>query len=316
MDIKLKTAIKSDIDKVDEKLKEIVKPKSGLLFDVYKQVIDSGKRLRPLLVFYVSKALGLDKDDDALVVGSVIELVHTASLLHDDIIDEALFRRGRPSANSVFGIKPAVLGGDYLFSLAYNIVLKYNKEIARRISEAAYTLTEGEVLEIERAFNVNVSIDDYLEVIYKKTAVLIEVSCVCGGLLVESDYIDVLSDYGKNLGLAFQIKDDCLDYMGDTKEVGKDLGVDLREGKITLPVLVAMDRNKDLKGKIEEFFDSKNTRILNEIVFNVKECGLDGALKEAKKYADLAKKAVNELPVSKYKNYLLAIADYSIERTK
>ncbi len=316
MDIKLKTAIKSDIDKVDEKLKEIVKPKSGLLFDVYKQVIDSGKRLRPLLVFYVSKALGLDKDDDALVVGSVIELVHTASLLHDDIIDEALFRRGRPSANSVFGIKPAVLGGDYLFSLAYNIVLKYNKEIARRISEAAYTLTEGEVLEIERAFNVNVSIDDYLEVIYKKTAVLIEVSCVCGGLLVESDYIDVLSDYGKNLGLAFQIKDDCLDYMGDAKEVGKDLGVDLREGKITLPVLVAMDRNKDLKGKIEEFFDSKNTRVLNEIVFNVKKCGLDGALKEAKKYADLAKKAVNELPVSKYKNYLLAIADYSIERTK
>ncbi len=316
MNIKLKAAIKSDIGKVDNKLKEIVKPVSGLLYNVYRQVIDGGKRLRPLLVLYVSKALGFKEEDDALVVGSVIELVHTASLLHDDIIDEALFRRGRPSANSVFGIKPAVLGGDYLFSLAYNVVLRYDKEIARRISEAAYTLTEGEVLEIERAFDVDISKDDYFEVIYKKTGILIEVSCVCGGLLAKSDYIDVLSDYGKNLGLAFQIKDDCLDYMGDVKEVGKDLGIDLKEGKVTLPVLNALERKRDLKDKLREFFDTKDDRLLNELILEVKEYGLDGALKEAKRYADLAKKAIDDLPASKYKDYLLAIADYSVERTK
>ena len=316
MDIKLKAAIKSDIGKVDNKLKEIVKPVSGLLYDVYRQVIDGGKRLRPLLVLYVSKALGFKEEDDALVVGSVIELVHTASLLHDDIIDEALFRRGRPSANSVFGIKPAVLGGDYLFSLAYNVVLRYDKEIARRISEAAYTLTEGEVLEIERAFDVDISKDDYFEVIYKKTGILIEVSCVCGGLLTKSDYIDVLSDYGKNLGLAFQIKDDCLDYMGDVKEVGKDLGIDLKEGKVTLPALNALERKRDLKDKLREFFETKDDRLLNELILEIKEYGLDDALKEAKRYADLAKKAIDDLPSSKYKDYLLAIADYSVERTK
>ncbi len=316
MDIKLKAVIKSDIGKVDNKLKEIVKPVSGLLYDVYRQVIDGGKRLRPLLVLYVSKALGFKEEDDALVVGSVIELVHTASLLHDDIIDEALFRRGRPSANSVFGIKPAVLGGDYLFSLAYNVVLRYDKEIARRISEAAYTLTEGEVLEIERAFDVDISKDDYFEVIYKKTGILIEVSCVCGGLLTKSDYIDVLSDYGKNLGLAFQIKDDCLDYMGDVKEVGKDLGIDLKEGKVTLPALNALERKRDLKDKLREFFETKDDRLLNELILEIKEYGLDDALKEAKRYADLAKKAIDDLPSSKYKDYLLAIADYSVERTK
>ena len=316
MDIRLKAAIKSDIARVDSKLEELVKPVSGLLYDVYRQVIDGGKRLRPLLVLYTSKALGFKEEDDALVVGSVIELVHTASLLHDDIIDEALFRRGRPSANSVFGIKPAVLGGDYLFSLAYNVVLKYDKEIAKRISEAAYTLTEGEVLEIERAFNIDISKEDYLEVIYKKTAILIEVSCVCGGLLAKSDCIGVLSEYGKNLGLAFQIKDDCLDYMGDVKEVGKDLGIDLKEGKITLPVLNAIGKKRDLKDKLKEFFDTKDEALLDELIYEIKEDGLDSALEEAKRYADLAKKAINDLPASKYKDYLLAIADYSVERTK
>ncbi len=316
MDIRLKAAIKSDIDRVDKKLKEVVKPKSRLLFDVYNQVIDSGKRLRPLLVLYVSKALGFNEDDNALVVGSVIELVHTASLLHDDIIDEALFRRGRPSANSVFGIKPAILGGDYLFSLAYNVVLRYDKEIAKRISEAAYTLTEGEILEIENAFDINVSYSDYLEVIYKKTAVLIEVSCVCGGLLVGSGYIEALSNYGRNLGLAFQIKDDCLDYMGDENEVGKDLGIDLKEGKITLPVLNAIEKKGDLKNKLKEFFNTKDENLLNELIYEIREYGLYDALKEAERYADLAKRAIDGLPASKYKDYLLAIADYSIERTK
>ncbi len=316
MDIKLKSDIKSDIGRVDEKLKEVVKPVSKLLFDVYRQVIDSGKRLRPLLVLYTSKALGFNRDNDALVVGSVIELVHTASLLHDDIIDEALFRRGRPSANSIFGIKPAVLGGDYLFSLAYNVVLRYDKEIAKRISEAAYTLTEGEVLEIERAYNIDISYDNYLEVIYKKTAILVEVSCVCGGLLAGSNYLDVLSNYGKNLGLAFQIKDDCLDYMGDARKVGKDLGIDLKEGKITLPVLNAIENKNDLKWKLEEFFKSKNNQMLNEIIPEVKEYGLDSALKEAQRYANLAKYAIGNLPDSKFKDYLLAIADYSVERAR
>jgi len=316
MDIRLKAAIKSDIAKVDDKLKKLVKPVSGLLYDVYRQVIDGGKRLRPLLVLYTSKALGFDRDDDALVVGSVIELVHTASLLHDDIIDEALFRRGRPSANSIFGIKPAVLGGDYLFSLAYNVVLSYDKGIAKRISEAAYTLTEGEMLEIERAYSVDISYNDYFEVIYKKTAILIEVSCVCGGLLAGSNYIDALSGYGKNIGLAFQIKDDCLDYMGDAKEVGKDLGIDLKEGKITLPVLNAIEKRKELKDKLNEFFNSKDSNLLNELILEIREYGLDGALKEAKRYANLAKKAIENLPASKYKDYLLAIADYSVERTR
>ncbi len=316
MNTAIKLSLKKDIERVNETLKEIVSPKSKLTRSVYTQVIDGGKRLRPLLVLYSAKALGFDSDSDSLVVGSVIELVHTASLLHDDIIDEAEFRRGKPSANSVFGIKPAVLGGDYLFSLAYNVVLSYDKEIAKRISEAAYTLTEGEMLEIEKAFNTDIGESDYFDVIYKKTAVLIEASCVCGSILAGYRFMDNLIEYGKNLGLAFQIKDDCLDYEGDEKEVGKDLGIDLREGKLTLPVLRAMQRVSKLKGMVKEFFEKRDETVLQEIMGLVKEYGLKEALDEAKAFSERAKSALYPLPDSEYKNYLIAIADYSIERKR
>lgn len=316
MNIKIKFSLKRDIERVNETLKKIVSPTTALTHSVYSQVIDGGKRLRPLLVLYSARASGFNRDQDSLVVGSVIELVHTASLLHDDIIDEAEFRRGKPSANSVFGVKPAVLGGDYLFSLAYNVVLSYDKEIAKRISEAAYTLTEGEMLEIERAFNLDIDEKDYFDVIYKKTAVLIEASCVCGSILSGFKFLDSLSEYGKNLGFAFQIKDDCLDYEGEEREVGKDLGIDLKEGKLTLPVLRAMEKNRDLKGMVGEFFEKRSEVLLREIMELVKEYGLKEALREAKSFAERAKSALAVLPDSKYKDYLISIADYSIERKR
>ncbi len=316
MDIRLKSAIKSDIKRVNEMLNRLVSPVSKLTHNVYRQVIDGGKRLRPLLVLYSAKSLGFENDEDALVVGSVIELVHTASLLHDDIVDEAVFRRGRPSANSVFGIKPAVLGGDYLFSLAYNIVLKYEKEIARRISHAAYTLTEGEILEIEKAFDIGVNEEDYFDVIYKKTAVLIEASSVCGGILAGFRCLEELAEYGRNLGLAFQIKDDCLDFEGNVKEVGKDLGIDLKEGKLTLPILKAFKRDKVIKPMVEKFFETKDEKILDEVIGKIKENGLEEALDEAINYSNLAKRAISGLPGSKYKDYLLAIADYAVGRKR
>ncbi len=316
MDIAIKLSLKRDIERVNGTLKKLVSPKSSLTHSVYSQVIDGGKRLRPLLVLYSAKASGFDRDSDSLVVGSAIELVHTASLLHDDIIDEAEFRRGKPSANSVFGIKPAVLGGDYLFSLAYNVVLSYDKEIAKRISEAAYTLTEGEMLEIERAFNLDVGEDDYFDVIYKKTAVLIEASCACGSILADFKFMDSLIEYGRNLGLAFQIRDDCLDYEGEKEEVGKDLGIDLKEGKLTLPVLRAMQKKSGLRSMIGEFFEKRDEAILQEIMNLVKEYGLKEAINEAKVFSKKAKSALAALPDSKYKDYLVAIADYSIERKR
>ena len=316
MNIKLKLAIKRDIQAVNEILAALIKPESELTRKVYRQVIEDGKRLRPLLVLYSALSLGIERPQDALVVGSAVELIHTASLLHDDIIDDALYRRGRPASHTIYGVKPAVMGGDYLYSLAYNIVLDYDVDVAKAISRAAYILSEGEIEEIEQAFRVDMDFDDYYRVIYKKTAVLIEASCESGAILANKGFVPVFKEYGKNLGLAFQIKDDCLDYQADFEVLGKDVGVDLKEGKITLPVLYAIEEDSSIKERIADFFDKKDESVLRDIVLSVKEMGLNKALDKAKEFSYKAKEAIRGLPESGYKGYLEAIADYAIEREK
>ena len=313
----LKSAIKKDIKSVDDTLARLIKPESRLSFDVYKQVVESGKRLRPLIVHYCASALGCKNVEDTLILGSIIELIHTASLLHDDIIDDAKFRRGRKAANTVFGTKPAVLGGDYLYSLAFNMVLDFDVEIAKVISRAAYLLAEGEIKEIENAFNINVTQEDYYDVIYKKTAVLLEASSISGSLLVDDgQYKDQFEEYGKNLGFAFQIKDDCLDYAADFNALGKDMGIDLKEGKITMPVLYAMEQDKNLKSDIELYFTTHDNKLLLSLIERIKTKGLDASIEKAKNFSQKAKDSLSFLKDSKYKKYLIAVADYAIEREK
>ena len=312
----LKSAIMRDIGLVNSTLSNMIKPESKLSFDVYKQVVDSGKRLRPLIVFYSALSLGLSDKNSALRLGCIIELIHTASLLHDDIIDDANVRRGKASANVVFGVKPAVLGGDYLYSLAFNMVLSFDKEIARVISKAAYLLAEGEIKEVENSFRIDISVEDYYDVIYKKTAVLLEASSISGSILADADYQDNFMEYGKNIGFAFQIKDDCLDYESDMDTLGKNAGMDLKEGKITLPILYAAEQDKHLMDDVGEFFKSKNADLLYSITGRVKKLGLKASVEEAKKFSKKAKSSIMMLPDSRYKDYLIAIADYAVERTR
>jgi len=312
----LKNAIKNDIKSVDKTLSNIIKPESKLSFDVYKQVVESGKRLRPLIVLYSALSLNFKDSDKALVLGSIIELIHTASLLHDDIIDDAQYRRGREAANIVFGTKPAVLGGDYLYSLAFNMVLDFDIDIAKVISKAAYMLAEGEIKEIENAFKTDITIDDYYDVIYKKTAILLEASSISGCLLANIEYKKNFEEYGKNLGFAFQIKDDCLDYESDVETLGKDVGIDLKEGKVTLPVLLSMDKDSSLKSKLKEYFETKDEKLLLDINNTVKEKGLKESIELAKEFSNKAKESISFLDKSRYKDYLFAIADYAIERKR
>ncbi len=312
----IKEALFKDIALIDKKLSQIVKPGSRLTADVYKQVIESGKRLRPLIVLYSAFACGFDNKDEAVLLGSIVELIHTASLLHDDIVDGSTHRRGRESANVKFGVLPAVLGGDYLYSLAYNMVLDFDKQIAREISRAAYMLAEGEIKEIEIAYDATVKLDDYYDVIYKKTAVLLEASAVSGALLAASDYDEYLEIYGRNLGFAFQIRDDCLDYMASLDQMGKDTGVDLKEGKVTLPVLYAMQEKPDLRELLCDYFTYKNDERFEEIFRIVKRFGLEKANMEASMFSERAKAALRQLPESNYRDYLEAIADYAVERER
>ncbi len=312
----LKIAIKNDISSVDKTLAKIIKPESKLSFDVYRQVIDSGKRLRPLIVLYSALSLGYEKRDKSLLLGCIVELIHTASLLHDDIVDDATLRRGRPSANNIYGTKPAVLGGDYLYSLAFNMVLDFDVAIAKVISKAAYLLAEGEIKEIECAFKADINRDEYYDIIYKKTAVLLEASSISGCLLADGAYRDAFEQYGKSLGFAFQIKDDCLDYESENESLGKNAGIDLKEGKITLPVLIAIKKDASLAAQIERFFKDKDEGLLKDIMDNVRKNGLKDAVLEAEKFANKAKESLKDVPKGKYRDYLLAIADYAVERKR
>ncbi len=316
VNLKLKTAIKKDIGDIDSTLSRLVKPESRLALDVYRQVVDSGKRLRPLIVLYSSFACGFENRESALVLGSIVELIHTASLLHDDIIDGADYRRGRRVANAVFGTTAAVLGGDYLYSLAFNMVLDFDVEIARIISKAAYLLAEGEIKEIENSFRCDITLEEYYDVIYKKTAVLLEASSESGAVLSGGGFRDNLKNYGRYLGFAFQIKDDCLDYQSEVEKLGKDAGVDLKEGKMTLPLFYAMESHPELKNMVGEFFKAGSDDILKNIIGIVREVGLQRAIDEATLFAERAKQSIEPLRESRYKDYLMAIADYAVEREK
>ncbi len=316
MNLILKNEIKNDIKKVDKLLFKIVKPKSKLVEDVYKQVVMDGKRLRPLITYYTALSLGCEDSESAIKIGVIIELIHTASLLHDDILDDASIRRGRPSSNSVFGNSAAVLGGDYLYSLGFNMVLKFDKRIAKIISSAAYLLAEGETQEIENAFNIELRQEEYFDIIYKKTAVLIRAASVSGALLTDDAFEDKFSKFGEYLGLAFQIKDDCLDYESNNEILGKDAGCDLKEGKITLPLLMAMEKNRTLYDDAKNYFNNRDDMLLDTIKDKVRHYGLQDAQDKAEDFSKQAKQAIIGIHNSKYKDYLTAICDYAISRKR
>ena len=317
MNLILKNEIKNDIKKADKLLFKIVKPKSKLIKDVYKQVMMDGKRLRPLITYYTALSLGCEDEKSAMEIGGIIELIHTASLLHDDILDNASMRRGRPSSNYVFGNNAAVLCGDYLYSLGFNMVLMFDKRIAKVISQAAYLLAEGETQEIENAFNIELTQEEYFDIIYKKTAVLIQASSVSGALLANDLFEDKFSKFGEYLGLAFQIKDDCLDYESNNEALGKDAGCDLKEGKITLPLLIAMEKDKNIYNDVKNYFNnSRDDMLLDTIKDKVRRLGLEDAQRKSEFFSKQSKQAIADIHDSKYKDYLMAICDYAISRER
>lgn len=316
MNLILKNEIKNDIKKVDKLLFSVVKPQSKLVKDVCKQVMMDGKRLRPLIVYYTALSLGCEDKASAMEIGGIIELIHTASLLHDDILDNASMRRGRPSSNTIFGNNAAVLGGDYLYSLGFNMVLTFDKRIAKVISQAAYLLAEGETQEIENAFNIDLTQEEYFDIIYKKTAVLIRASSVSGALFTDDTFEDEFSKFGEYLGLAFQVKDDCLDYESNNEILGKDAGCDLKEGKITLPLLIAIEKDKDIRNDVKNYFDNRDDVLLGTIKDKVRQLGLQDAQHKAEIFSNRSKQAITDIHNSKYKDYLMAICDYAISRKR
>ncbi len=312
--------IEEELKRVEEQFESHLITETPLIHKVAKYVISSGgKRIRPILLIVSAKICGY-KGVSHISLASVIEFIHTATLLHDDVVDNAPLRRGKSSANMVFGNEASVLVGDYLFAKSFKILSALNNsEIIKAYSDATTLMAEGEVKELVKTADVKTTEEDYLDIIIKKTAVLFACASQAGAIIAgkENDCIKNLYDYGLNIGIAFQLMDDALDYISD-EEFGKFIGNDLKEGKLTLPLIHAMERadkkEKDIISKI--IYKKKLTpKDLKTVLGLVKNYGsIDYTLSKAKDAVEKAKNNLNAFPDSEYKTSLIDIANYIIER--
>ncbi len=281
-------------------------------------VAAGGKRLRPALLLLMCGALGF-KGEQRLNLAAVVEFIHTATLLHDDVVDESTLRRGRETANEVFGNPASVLVGDFLYSRAFQMMVEAgDMRIMRTLAEATNVIAEGEVQQLMNMHDAGLSEDDYLRVIRSKTAKLFEASARIAALLAgSSPAIEAAcADYGQALGTAFQVIDDVLDYDGDASEMGKNLGDDLREGKVTLPLIIAMQRgSQQEQATLREAIETGGAEKLAEIMAIVQHTGaLEATRASAAAEARRAMAALSVLPDTPYSDALLKLAAQLLER--
>ncbi|GIX51506.1 octaprenyl diphosphate synthase [Sphaerotilus sulfidivorans] len=278
-----------------------------------------GKRLRPMLVLLFSRALGFEQPA-RFELAATVEFIHTATLLHDDVVDESSLRRGRQTANALFGNAASVLVGDFLYSRAFQMMVSVDSmRVLEVLADATNVIAEGEVLQLLNMHDPDISVEDYLRVIRYKTAKLFEASARIGAVLAGSDspLEEACAAYGQALGTAFQIVDDLLDYEGTTAALGKNVGDDLREGKPTLPLLAAMSRGTpEERELIRHAIQNGEVERLDEIVAIVRRTGaLDITREAARAEAERAREHISALPSSQFKDALLRLTVLAVDRT-
>ena len=281
-------------------------------------VMSGGKRLRPLIVLLAAQALGYEGNQHVRAA-AIIEFIHTATLLHDDVVDSSKRRRGQDSANTVFGNQASVLVGDFLYSRAFQMIVDIgNMRITRILADATNTIAAGEVMQLMSVHDPDTTEKDYRQVIYRKTARLFEAGAQIAAVLARQDTETETSmiDYGRHLGTAFQLVDDALDFDASPDELGKNLGDDLAEGKATLPLIYAMQKASDddsnliRKAILEGGLDQ-----LSQITAIIQSTGaLQYTAEKAREAADLAIESLRGIPDSEYKQALINIAELSIQR--
>ena len=281
-------------------------------------ILSGGKRLRPMLVILAAKACQYQGEEDALL-SAVVEFIHTATLLHDDVVDDSDMRRGKQTASTIWGNEAAVLVGDYLYSRAFQMMVRaQSMTIMDLLANTTNTIAQGEVLQLLNVRNPDTSEAKYHEVIYAKTACLFEAASRIGALLggVSTEQELALQKYGKHLGVAFQLIDDALDYSAKSATLGKNVGDDLAEGKPTLPLIRAMEMgNTEQKALIREAIETGKAERFDEINRAIVETGaLQYTIDQAESEADTAKQAIDSLEDSDYKQALIFLADYAVER--
>ena len=316
----IQSLMKIDMEKMDEILIDRLNSNVDLINQMSHYIIASGgKRIRPLLLLLCARATNYGgTDHHAMAV--VIELIHTATLLHDDVVDESTTRRNQDTANELWGNAASVLVGDFLYSRAFEILVEPNSmSIMRILSKATNQIAEGEVLQLLNIKNDNVSQTEYFNVIEQKTACLFEAACKIGALLSDSSEktINSLGDFGLHLGIAFQIIDDALDYESNSIAMGKEVGDDLSEGKITLPMIYALEKtsgseNKILRDAIKTADASNIDKIIN-ILCSVN--AFEFTRKIAENESQKALKSLKNIPDSEYRSALKLLCEFSLNRT-
>jgi octaprenyl-diphosphate synthase len=312
--------VEADMRAVDGVISQRLASDVPLVSQVSQYIIAAGgKRLRPVLLLLMCGALNY-KGHDRLAMAAVVEFIHTATLLHDDVVDESTLRRGRPTANESFGNPASVLVGDFLYSRAFQMMVETNNmRVLATLAEATNVIAEGEVMQLMNMHNASLSPEAYLDVIESKTAKLFEASSRLAAILQGTDSVteQACASYGAALGTAFQLIDDVLDYAGDAAEMGKNLGDDLREGKTTLPLIVAMQRASSFdQALIRASIEGGDVNQLEAVSRIVKSTGaLKASLDFAKVQAQRAVDALAPLPSSAYKTALLELPLLSLKRT-
>jgi octaprenyl-diphosphate synthase len=316
----VKALVTDDLRAVDRVIRQRLASDVALVNQIAEHIVGSGgKRLRPLVTVVVARACNCG-DPRYPEAAAIIEFIHTATLLHDDVVDSSKVRRGRDTANAVWGNEPSVLVGDYVYSRAFEMMVSLgNMRIMDVMASATNKIAEGEVLQLMNAHDPDTTEERYFEVIYRKTAKLFEAGAQVAAILsgkgakVEA----AMTRYGKHLGTAFQLIDDVLDYSADAEELGKSLGADLAEGKPTLPLIYALKHGSpEQRAVIRASIEQGNVVELNRITTAIESTGgLAYTARLARREASEAIEALSVLPDSPYKQALRELADFAVDRT-
>lgn len=315
----IRTLLKDDLKQTDVILQNRLSSNVALINQMSSYIIGAGgKRLRPLLLLLCARATNYQGEHHRLMA-VVIELIHTATLLHDDIVDESSTRRGKDTANEVWGNAASVLVGDFLYSRAFEMMVEPGSmKIMQILSKATNEIAQGEVLQLLNCQNPELTQDEYFQVIERKTAVLFQAATQIGGILsnVNEKQELALKNYGLHLGNAFQIIDDVLDYESDFETMGKEVGDDLSEGKTTLPMIYALANTSGADRQLLEdaINNADNSKITEVIKILQSVDAFEYTRQQAKNCAELAKAALDDIQTSPYKEALILLCDLSLQR--
>ena len=317
----IRSIVSEEWSLLDQEIEKQLSSDIELINNISQYIVNSGgKRIRPLIVLLSARACGASDLDRIVKAAAMIEFIHTATLLHDDVVDNSDSRRGIKTAHQSFGNESTILVGDFLYSRAFQIMVQINHMgIMEVMSDATNTIAEGEVLQLINSGNPKINKEQYLEVIYRKTGKLFEAAMVVGGLLSNQSQtvLNTLQLFGKELGMAYQIVDDVLDYSSSFEIMGKDVGDDLAEGKVTLPMIYTLERAMpDMQEMIGQAILKKDSQNADKIIGCIQSTGsIASSVNDAKEKTEFALHSIQSLDNSKYKTALTNLAEIILHRS-